>query len=123
MIFLYVDFRLLFLWGWRFFVVGVFFVVLFYMPAYTITQYTRDQAKRIGVTVKHSTNPEKKIDVFKDGKKIAAVGATGYNDYPTYMKKNGKEYADRRRKMYKMRHEKDRHERWTNGWLADQLLW
>lgn len=100
-----------------------FFVMLFYMPAYTITQYTRDQAKRIGVTVKHSTNPDKKIDVFKDGKKIAAVGATGYNDYPTYMKKNGKEYADRRRKMYKMRHEKDRHERWTNGWLADQLLW
>ena len=98
-------------------------MVLFYMPAYTITQYTRVQAKRIGVTVKHSTNPEKKIDVFKDGKKIAAVGATGYNDYPTYMKKNGKEYADRRRKMYKMRHEKDRHERWTNGWLADQLLW
>jgi len=93
------------------------------MPAYTITQYTREQAKRIGVTVKHSKNSDKKIDVFKDGKKIASVGAVGYNDYPTYMKKNGKEYADGRRKLYKMRHEKDRHERWTNGWLADQLLW
>jgi hypothetical protein len=22
-----------------------------------------------------------------------------------------------------MRHEKDRHEKWSRGWLADQLLW
>jgi len=93
------------------------------MPPYSITQYTREQAKRIGVTVKYSSNTDKKIDVWKDGKKIASVGASGYNDYPTYMKLKGKEYADRRRKLYKIRHEKDRHERWTNGWLADQLLW
>jgi len=34
--------------------------------SYTITNYTRRQAKRLGVTVKPSTRKGKKIDVFKD---------------------------------------------------------
>lgn len=92
------------------------------MP-YHITHYTYQKAKSIGVTVKPSTVKNKKIDVFKGDHKIASVGALGYSDYPTFMKEHGKEYADKRRKAYKMRHEKDRHERWTPGWLADQLLW
>ena len=92
------------------------------MP-YHITRYTYQKAKLLGVTVKQSTVQGKKIDVFKDGKKIASVGALGYSDYPTFMKNEGKEYADKKRRAYKMRHEKDRHTRWTPGWLADQLLW
>ena len=35
---------------------------------YKITPYTYSQAKRLGVTIKPSTNPTKKIDVFKDKK-------------------------------------------------------
>ena len=74
--------------------------------------------------VKPSTNKTKKIDVFnKQGKKIASVGANGMNDYPTYMQKNGLMYAKTRRRLYRMRHEKDRHIKWSHGWLADQLLW
>ena len=65
----------------------------------------------------------KKIDVFKSGKKIASIGAIGYKDYPTYLKTKGKEYADERRKLYKMRHESDRHQRGTPGYFADKLLW
>jgi hypothetical protein len=90
---------------------------------YQITNYTRRQAKRIGVQVKPSTNKSKKIDIFKQGKKIASVGANKMNDYPTFIKKNGIQYAKTRRRLYKMRHEKDRHKKWSNGWLADQLLW
>jgi hypothetical protein len=90
---------------------------------YSITQYTRQRAKMIGVTVKQSTSKDKKIDVFKNGNKIASVGALGYKDYPTFIKENGLEYANHRRKLYKQRHEKDRHEKWSRGWLADQLLW
>jgi len=90
---------------------------------YTITKYTRRQARLIGVTVKPSTNKTKKIDVYKDGNKIAAVGANGMNDYPTYMKLRGKKYAKTRRRLYKIRHNSDRKEKWTNGWLADKLLW
>ena len=90
---------------------------------YHITEYTRNKAKSIGVTVKPSSTKGKKIDVFKDDKKIASVGALGYKDYPTFIKENGLEYANHRRKLYKQRHEKDRHERWSRGGLADKLLW
>ena len=90
---------------------------------YQITRYTYRKAKRLGVTVKNSTVKNKKIDVFKNNKKIASVGALGYADYPTFMKTKGKKYAEKKRSAYKSRHEKDRHERWSRGWLADQLLW
>jgi hypothetical protein len=90
---------------------------------YHITKYTYKKARKIGVTVKPSTNKTKKIDVFKKNKKIASVGANGMNDFPTYINKFGMKYAKTRRRLYRMRHEKDRHRKWTNGWLADQLLW
>jgi hypothetical protein len=90
---------------------------------YKITNYTFKQAKKIGVNVKPSTNKTKKIDVYRRNKKIASVGANGMNDFPTYIKKNGINYAKKRRQLYKMRHEKDRHTKWTRGWLADKLLW
>jgi len=92
--------------------------------AYRISQYTKNQAKKLNVVVKPSSVKGKKIDVFsKKGKKLASVGALGYNDYPTFIRKKGIEYADVRRSLYKMRHEKDRHERGTAGYYADKLLW
>jgi hypothetical protein len=90
---------------------------------YSITNYTYKQARKLGVIVKPSTNKTKKIDVYKNNKKIASVGAYGMNDYPTYMKKNGIKYAKTRRRLYKIRHNKDRKKKWSNGWLADKLLW
>ena len=90
---------------------------------YKIKKYTYKKAKKLGLEVKPSTNKTKKIDVYKNGKKIAAVGAAGMNDFPTYIEKKGLTYAKTRRRLYKMRHEKDRHIKWSHGWLADQLLW
>ena len=90
---------------------------------YTITQYTYKKAKKLGVVVKPSTNKTKKIDVYRNRKKIASVGAYGMNDFPTFIKKYGISYAKKRRELYKMRHQKDRTKKWTRGWLADQLLW
>jgi hypothetical protein len=91
--------------------------------AYHITDYTLRQAKKYGVTVKPSRVSGKKIDVFKDDKKIASVGALGYNDYPTFIAKYGKDFADKRRRAYKIRHEKDRHVKNSAGYWADKLLW
>ena len=88
-----------------------------------VTQYTLDRAKQLGVVVQPSTSKNKKIDVFKNGSKVASVGALGYGDYPTYLQLYGKEYAEKRRKYYKIRHEKDRHIIGSNGWYSDQLLW
>lgn len=91
--------------------------------SYRITQYTRNQASKHGLTVKPSKVKGKKIDVYKKGKKVASVGALGYGDYPTFLRTKGKEYADKRRKAYKKRHQSNRTIRNSNGWYADKLLW
>ena len=91
--------------------------------SYTITSYSRSQAKKLGVVIKKSTNKKKKIDVFKDGKKISSIGAIGYGDFPTFKKTKGKEFADKRRKAYKARHAKNRNKVGTNGYYADKILW
>ena len=91
--------------------------------AYTIKNYTKQQAKKLGVKVIPSKRKGKKIDVFKGDKKVASVGAIGYNDYPTYIQKKGKKYAEERRKLYKKRHQKDRTKKGSAGYYADRLLW
>lgn len=96
--------------------------------SYRIKTYTKNQAKKIGVTVKPSKVRGKKIDVFKKGQKVASVGAIGYNDYPTYMElerkgKVPKGTANKRRRLYKIRHKADRNIINSNGYYADKLLW
>ena len=96
--------------------------------SYIIHQYTIDQAKKHGLTVKPSKLSGKKIDVFKNGNKVASVGAIGYGDYPTFLElerkgKKPKGFANKRRKLYKLRHEKNRNKKGTNSWYADKLLW
>lgn len=91
---------------------------------YAITQYSRDQAKKLGVTIKPSTNKGKKIDVFdKDGKKLASVGALGMGDYPTYMKTKGQAYADERRRLYRIRHGKTMDKVGSPSYYAAAILW
>ena len=91
---------------------------------YEILPYTELQANRLGVRVTTSKNPSKKIDVFDwNGNFICSVGAKGYGDYPTYLKLNGKEYADDKRRLYKIRHQKDRKIIGSKGYYADNLLW
>ncbi len=92
------------------------------MSNYKITSYSKNKAKKLGVTIKPSSNKKKKIDVFKGGKKIASIGAVAYKDYPNYLKED-KKLAEKRRKAYKKRHEKDRHKKGSNGYYADQILW
>ena len=93
------------------------------MGSYKISDYTKRKAKTLGVEVKPSSVKGKKIDVFKNGKKVASVGALGYDDYPTHMAKKGKEFADKRRRLYKIRHAKDKDIKGTRGFYADKLLW
>ena len=86
---------------------------------YVITKHTKDQAKKHGFQVYPSKHKGKKIDVYKNDKFIHAVGAPGYKDYGTYLKEEGKEKADERRRLYHIRHKKT-----TMGEvLAKLLLW
>lgn len=73
---------------------------------YHITTYTKQKAKALGLTVRRSRHPQKKIDVFRDGICIASIGAIGYSDYPHYIQERGKAYADQRRALYHKRHRK-----------------
>jgi hypothetical protein len=87
---------------------------------YNITDYSYKQAKLLGVEIKNSINKTKKIDIFKDGKKIASSGAYGMKDYPTYIKEKGKPYADERRRLYHIRHAKDKS---LNAYFSKKILW
>jgi hypothetical protein len=89
---------------------------------YQIQPYTHIQAKSLGVDVYPSTRKNKKIDVYKTGKYICSIGALGMNDYPTYIKSKGIQYANERRRLYHLRHKKD-NVIGTAGWYSLNLLW
>lgn len=90
--------------------------------SYRISSYTRSKARKLGVDVKPSTRKGKKIDVFRKGKKIASIGAIGYDDFTTFSRKN-KSKAKARRKAYHSRHRKDKKKAGTPGYYAARLLW
>jgi hypothetical protein len=92
--------------------------------AYRIKPYSFRQAAKLGVKIKPSTVQGKKIDVFNQkGEKLASIGAIGYGDYPTFWEQKGKEFADEKRRLYKLRHAKDRVVRGSAGYYADKILW
>ena len=90
---------------------------------YRIKSRQFKNAKKLGVTIKPSKSKAKKIDVFKNGKQIASIGGRWYKDYATYISEKGLEFANKRKKLYKQRHEKDRKVKGSNGFYADKILW
>ena len=93
------------------------------MYKYSIEEGTKKQAKKLGLIVKPSQHKYNKIDIyFPDGSFLGRAGDIRYMDYYKYLKVN-KQLAEQRRQLYKERHEKDRHIKYSNGWLADKLLW
>lgn len=90
-------------------------------------------ARSLGVIIKPSTNQKKKLDVFQRQHdpgdiryaivKLCSIGAAGYMDYDLYLANGDKTYADKRRMLYKARHENDRHIVGSPGFFADRILW
>ena len=85
------------------------------MPQTDVRKAQR-KARQIGVSVKPSSVKGKKLDVFKDGKKVASIGDLRYSDFNL----TGDEA---RRRAYKQRHEKTRHRKGTPSYFADRILW
>ena len=52
---------------------------------YKITEYSKEQARKLGVDIKPSVKKNKKIDVIKNGKVVASIGDKRYKDYPTFI--------------------------------------
>ena len=93
------------------------------MSSYEIKKYSYNQAKRLGVTIKPSMNSKKKIDVFKDDVFLFSLGDINYKgDYATYLETQGEEYANKRRRLYRMRHKRDDVPN-TRGWYSLRILW
>lgn len=86
------------------------------MSDYKITDYSFNQAKKLGVTIKPSTNKMKKIDVFKQGAKIASIGDINYSDYATT--KDSKQRA-----AYKARHSKYSNIKGSPSFYSFNILW
>ena len=89
---------------------------------YKISPYTYKKARSLNVSVRPSTRKGKKIDVFKNGKKVASIGALGYNDFTTFSRKS-KSKAKARQKAYHARHRKDESKLGSPGYYASKLLW
>ncbi len=91
---------------------------------YKITQYSYDQAKKLNVSIKLSTVKNKKIDVFdRDNKKLVSIGDIRYKDYPTYILEKGIEFANERRRLYRIRHKDDLKKIGSPGYFANKILW
>ena len=91
--------------------------------SYKITNYSYNQAKKLNVEIKPSSNKKKKIDVYKNNDYVTSIGAINYNDYPTYIEKKGIDYANQRRILYHQRHKKDLSKINSAGYYAYNILW
>ena len=95
----------------------------------------KEKARALGLRIEKSTRSGKKWDAYdtKTGEYQASFGATGYDDYASFLAKERRGEvpqgtAAKRRAAYKARHAKDRavqkrDGRYTPGYLADQILW
>jgi len=94
---------------------------------YDILPYSMNKALQLGVKIRPSHNPKKKIDVFDWNENfICSIGAKNYEDFPHYIKKYGMEYAVNRRRLYRIRHKKERErDDWegTPSYYSWHILW
>lgn len=91
---------------------------------YKVKPYQLAQASKLSVIIKPSTKGSYKLDVFdREGNYITSIGDKRYSDYATYVQEKGLDYANKRRRLYWQRHQKDSQVEGSRGWLAARLLW
>ena len=84
------------------------------MPQTNLSK-ARKRASALGVTVQPSKVKNKKLDVYKGGKKVASIGDIRYSDFLQHN-------DPKRRANYKARHT-CRHRKGTPCYYADKILW
>jgi hypothetical protein len=91
---------------------------------YRIQPYSLNKAENLNVIIKPSNKRNKKIDVYDfNNNYICSIGDRGYADYPTFMALSGKKVADKHRRMYRLRHRKEKDKVDTPGYFAYHILW
>lgn len=87
------------------------------------------KAEKIGVEIKApSRDKNAKFDAFKDGVFQNSFGGKGYKDFESYKKEDGIAVANKRRSLYKKRHDDTRKIKFRDGkltasYLSDKILW
>jgi hypothetical protein len=89
-------------------------------PQYVITDYTKRQARKLGVKVKHSTRKTKNRRVRQTARNSPPSADSATPTTP-HQVAHGR-IPNTRRKLYRIRHERDRHMEGKCG-VADKLLW
>jgi hypothetical protein len=90
--------------------------------SYKIKPQQTAAAKKLGATIKPSQVKGKKIAVFKNGEKVADIGALGYGDYWSYYA--GDPFLAReKRKAYQARHNGEQNKIGSPGYYAWHILW
>ena len=87
---------------------------------YHILPYSYNKARQLGDQIYPSKKKNKKIDVYKNNEYICSIGFLGMNDYATYLRDKGLEYANKRRYLYHQRHKNDLS---LAGIYARKILW
>jgi len=82
----------------------------------TVISEAKKNAKKIGVEVKASTRKGKKLDVFKDDKKVASIGDITMSDYLQHK-------DEKRRQSYLSRHQKTRVKVGSPSYYSWKILW
>ena len=90
---------------------------------YQITDYSYQQAKKLGVEIRPSSKKNKKIDVYKNNKLIASIGDDRYKSFPEYIKEKGLEYANKRRELYLLRHRNESDKLGSPNYYSRRILW
>ena len=91
---------------------------------YDITDYTKKQAKKLGLIIFPSDNPKYKLEIYgSNGLFLFYGGDPDYSDYSTYIKTHGIDYANERRRLYQIRHKKEIDNIGSRGYVISKLLW
>lgn len=92
---------------------------------YNILPYTFKKAKQLNLIVIASDNPNYKLEIYDGmtGKFLFYGGDPRFQDYPHYIRSHGKQYANERRRLYRIRHAKEINDIGSRGWVISQLLW
>ena len=94
------------------------------MSNYNITNYSYDKAKKLNLIIKSSKNKNKKLDVYTiNNESLNSIGDIRYNDYSLYLSTYNKQYADERRRLYHIRHQKNINVINSKQFLSANLLW
>lgn len=91
---------------------------------YQITKRQYAIASKIGIHIFPSDKEKYKIDIY-DGEGVyhCSIGSSKYMDYFSYQREKGKEYADARKRLYRIRNRKDLERIGSKGWFAWKILW